>query len=303
MPKIQYIAKRFNSNSQVLIVQAIEIIENFIASGYSLTLRQLYYQLVAGAVIENTVRSYDRLGSLINDARLAGLIDWDTIVDRTRNLAERSHWEMPDEIVKSAADDYGIDLWQDQTHRPEVWIEKDALVGVIEATCTELDVPFFSCRGYTSQSEMWRAGRRMLYHIAKSGQKPVVIHLGDHDPSGIDMTRDIEDRLRMFVGEPVKVVRAALNMDQIEQYEPPPNPAKTTDSRYQTYMNEYGTDSWELDALTPQVINALVREHVNAHMIKARWKRRKKLQETRRATLTNISDNYDQVIEYLEGSE
>jgi len=175
---------------------------------------------------------------------------------------------------KSAADSYGIDPWRGRAYRPEVWIEKDALVGVIEDTCTELDVPFFSCRGYTSQSEMWRASQRMRAHV-KNKQKPIVIHFGDHDPSGIDMTRNITDRLAMFVGCEVPVIRAALNEDQIDKYNPPPNPAKMTDSRFRSYADLYGTKSWELDALTPQVINALVREHVGEYMNKRKWKARK----------------------------
>jgi len=299
MPKIQYIIKRFNSKSVELIELAGEIIETFVAEGYSLTLRQLYYQLVAKAVIENTVQSIqNRLGSLINDARKAGLIDWEAIEDRTRELCARPHWEQPSEIVESAAEDYSIDLWSDQAKRVEVWIEKDALVGVIEDTCTKLDAPFFSCRGYISQSEMWRAGMRMR-HGVKKGQVPIVIHLGDHDPSGIDMTRDIQDRLTMFVGKPVKVIRAALNMNQIDQYQPPPNPAKTTDSRYAAYIELYGRESWELDALSPQVINAIVRKHVKQHMSKKKWEAREAVQEERRATLTRISESYEDVVEYL----
>jgi hypothetical protein len=77
-------------------------------------------------------------------------------------------------------------------------IEKDALVGVIEDVCRQWDVPYFSCRGYASQSEMWGAGQRLLERI-RSGRKVQVIHLGDHDPSGLDMSRDIRERLATFI--------------------------------------------------------------------------------------------------------
>lgn len=135
--------------------------------------------------------------------------------------------------------------------------------------CNELDVPFFSCRGYTSQSEMWAASQR-LTEYAKNGQDPIILHFGDHDPSGIDMTRDIRNRLAIFMAD-VDLTRLALNMDQVEEYEPPPNPAKTTDSRYKAYIREYGHESWELDALEPNVLAALVRDAVMEHLDETAW--------------------------------
>jgi hypothetical protein len=199
MPKICYIAKRFNAEHQGLITLANSIIEDYHAQGYDLTLRQVYYQMVARDVIPNTMQSYKRLGGIIDDARLAGLIDWTAIVDRTRNLRSLSHWEDPAEIISSAASSYRIDKWANQSYRPEVWVEKDALVGVIGQVCERWDVPYFSCRGYTSSSEMWAASQRLKRH-ARKGQTPIIFHLGDHDPSGKDMTRDITSRLELFMG-------------------------------------------------------------------------------------------------------
>ena len=78
-----------------------------------------------------------------------------------------------------------------------MWVEKDALFGIVERICSQLDVSFFSCRGYVSQSEMWSASQRLL-DKSKKHEKIVLLHLGDHDPSGKDMSRDIVDRLRIF---------------------------------------------------------------------------------------------------------
>jgi hypothetical protein len=156
--------------------------------------------------------------AIINDARLAGRIDWDAIEDRTRNIHRSPSWDDPSEIVTACAAQYREDLWGDQCWRPEVWIEKDALVGVIEPVCERYRVPFFACRGYTSQSEQYRAGKR-FEGVQNKGQKPIVLHLGDHDPSGIDMTRDNTDRLKMFAGEDVEVRRLALNMDQVRRHD------------------------------------------------------------------------------------
>lgn len=156
MPKIRYQQKSFRADSLEVIEQANAIIEIYAAQGFDLTLRQLFYQFVSRGLIPNKDSEYKRLGSIINDARLAGLIDWEHITDRTRNLRGNAHWEQPQDIMRSAAYSFAIDKWADQDYRPEVWIEKDALVGVIEGVCKTLDIDFFSCRGYTSQSSTLR---------------------------------------------------------------------------------------------------------------------------------------------------
>jgi len=269
MPKHCYVEKRFSQASLKIIAKANEIIEEFESQGYSLTLRQLFYQFVARDIIPNTNRSYKNLGGIINDARLAGLIDWNHITDRTRFIRKNSHWETPGGVIQSAAESYRIDMWARQDYRPQVWIEKDALVGVIENICATLDVPYLSCRGYTSQSEMWGSSQR-IEKAVEQDQIPVVFHLGDHDPSGKDMTRDIKERLRVFMGE-CKIERLALNMDQIEEFEPPPNPAKITDTRSTAYIAEFGNDSWELDALEPKIISNLIRDAITKLMDKKKW--------------------------------
>lgn len=260
MPLVKYKDISFRGSTLAIIEQANEIIAEYVADGYDLTLRQLYYQFVARDIIPNKQSEYSRLGSIINDARLAGLIDWGHITDRTRNVRSNSHWNDPASIMRSAAASYKIDKWERQPVRIEVWIEKDALAGVFDRVCRELDVPLFSCRGYTSQSEMWAAAQRMQKH-ADFGQEPVILHFGDHDPSGIDMTRDIADRLELFMGG-TEVNRLALNMEQVEEFNPPPNPAKTTDSRFKAYIVEYGAESWELDALDPRTLSTLVEDTV-----------------------------------------
>ena len=260
MPKIAYIEKRFAKSSLTIIEQANAIIADYAGQGFNLTLRQLYYQFVSRDLVANKQKEYKRIGSVINDGRLAGLIDWNAIEDRTRNLRGLSHWDNPAEIVDAAVNSYKRDKWENQPYRPEVWIEKDALTGVISGICNRLDVPFFSCRGYTSQSELWSAARRCRTWNT-CDQKPFIIHLGDHDPSGIDMTRDITDRFSMF-GAGTEVKRIALNMDQVDEFNPPPNPAKTTDSRYEMYIADYGSESWELDALEPKVIVDLIEKTV-----------------------------------------
>lgn len=299
MPKICYRRKKFSEDRMDKIVKANAIIDEFRAQGFELTLRQLYYQFVSRDFIANNEREYKNLGDIISDARLAGLIDWEAIVDRTRNVRSLSHWDDPAEIISSCADQYRIDKWADQKYRIEVWIEKDALVGVIEGVCNDLDLPYFSCRGYTSQSEMWAGAMRLKGHV-KGDQIPLILHLGDHDPSGKDMTRDITDRLNEFVETDIELQRLALNMDQIEQYNPPPNPAKVTDSRANAYIAEFGNESWELDALTPNVIADLIRNAVYAVRDADKWAAQEEEEKTQRDQLVKVSDQWETIIENLE---
>jgi hypothetical protein len=168
-----FVTKRFSRTSADLIRKAIAVIEHYADQGYDLSLRQLYYQFVSHDWLANTERNYKRLGNIINDARLAGLIDWDRIKDRNR----------------------------------ETVIPPDGRLGLF-------------------LGKYW-------YDGAKRWMDP------DHEGD-------------------LKVCRLALNMDQIERYNPPPNPAKLTDSRANGYIARYGSSSWELDALEPTVLARLV---------------------------------------------
>jgi len=256
-----YVYKTFHVKTMDIIDDANKIIKEYAAQGYDLTLRQLYYQFVARALLPNTAKSYNKLGIVVNDARLAGYIDWAAIKDRTRALKVLPHWKSPGHVIRSTVKYYQINKWATQDYVVECWIEKDALIGVILEVCEDLDIACFACRGYISQSFMYEAGVRLARYIAE-GKTPLILHLGDHDPSGIDMTRDIEDRLRMFTTVGVEVRRLALNMDQVEEYNPPPNPAKLTDTRANDYIDRFGDESWELDALEPKTIVGLIQKEV-----------------------------------------
>lgn len=308
MPKVRYVSDlTIGDKALTIINKANQIIDEYAAQGYDLTLRQLYYQFVARDLIPNKQSEYKRLGDIVNNGRLAGLIDWSRITDRTRNLRTISTWNGPQGILRASADSYKVDKWVDQSARVEVWIEKDALLGVIERVCEEMEVPYFSCRGYVSQSEMWGAAMRIVDRWKRGKQQTVILHLGDHDPSGIDMSRDILDRLALFSGRhmdasPYRVLdvrRLALNMDQVEQYGPPPNPAKTTDSRFAGYVQEHGDESWELDALEPSVLGDLIEDAILDYRDADKWEDACARQEDQRRNIVDIERNYSRVIEFL----
>lgn len=292
--RFAYQTKALRADTLATIEQANSIIAAYALQGFDLTLRQLYYQFVARDLMGNTVKNYGKLGRTINDARLCGLIDWDVIVDRTRNLQGNSHWSGIGSVLRSAARSYRINLWVGQPFAVEVWIEKDALIGVIERTCEQMDVPYYACRGYVSASEMWAAGERIWLRCAEDeSQRTIVLHLGDHDPSGIDMTRDLQQRLDMFTNHMgiVTVRRIALNMAQIIEINPPPNPAKETDTRFKEYREKYGDRCWELDAIEPAEINKLIQDHVTQIADMELIEQRRGQQQEEREALFKIAES------------
>lgn len=271
MPYRTYVEHKFSKSNLELIDKCNVILTRLRSQGYEITLRQLYYQCVSQNIIKNKQSEYDRLGSLINDARLAGLVDWNAIIDRTRNVMDLAKYSSPGQLVRQYANRFYMDRWVNQEYRPQVWVEKEALFGVIERPAIAYGVPHFACRGYVSASEMWAIAMGMVKEV-RAGYTPVIIHLGDHDPSGIDMSRDILDRIKLFVeretGEDMGncIERIALNYDQVEEYSPPPNPTKLTDSRAGPYIERYGGSSWELDALEPSVIHTLVSDKLDEYI-------------------------------------
>jgi hypothetical protein len=296
--KIAYIERNFRGEALAIIEQANAICADYAGQGYDLTLRQLYYQFVARDLIPNSDKSYKRLGSIINDARLAGLLSWHYITDRGRNVVgDLSGYETtPEELIQRAARGYFEDLWAEQPRRIEVWVEKEALGDIVRRAAGGLRCASFPNKGYVSQSEMWAAGRRIMGYFEED-KDPLILHLGDHDPSGIDMTRDIRDRLSLFAEQPVEVRRIALNMPQIEQYQPPPNPAKITDSRAEDYIATYGSQSWELDALPPQVLDDLIQSHIRTEMDLGTWAESKRREASVRSSIVAVADHWEEITE------
>jgi hypothetical protein len=343
MPKILYKTMKFSTAKMSIVSAANRIIDSYLDQGYRLTLRQLYYRFVADDLFpdewadafaggtKNTQKNYDKLGTIISDARMAGYIDWEAIEDRTRQLEAVSHWNDPADIIATCERSFRLDKWNDQPCRIEVWVEKDALEGIVMKAAHALDVAAFSCRGYTSMSSMWEASQRLKKYV-EAGQRPIILHLGDHDPSGIDMTRDIEDRLNNFLvydwlreqmqcgpastegkfsdslaeirddiqrqcgARGILIRRIALNRNQVDQYQPPPNPAKVTDSRYQKYADEHGEESWELDALEPAVLDALITNTILEYRDESKWKRREKSEKVHRDDLGRAAKHWSEKV-------
>ncbi len=293
MSKVCFVPKNFRQNSIELIDFMNTLIKSYQDQGYTLTVRQLYYQLVARDVIPNDLNSYKRTAAIINDAKLAGLIDWDAIEDRTRDFIVRSRWRSVSSILDACVHSFHMNMWEDQDYQVYVIVEKEALVGVLERTCNTYDVPLLAARGYPSSSVLYDFAKNHIIHKPMDKQH-MIIHLGDHDPSGIDMTRDLTERLNLLCGYPVNlaVERIALNYDQIEELRPPKNPAKDTDSRFEGYRKKFGESSWELDALSPQFLNELVETKINEFIDFDEWDLRRSEISSKKKQLQVISDGF-----------
>jgi hypothetical protein len=274
MPYMTYEPATFRGANEALVQRAEDICQEYGARGFSMTLRQLYYQMVARDVIPNNLRSYKNLGNLVSRARRAGRINWFSIVDRGRTIHGYSSWSTPADIINSAAEGFQLPLWATtfQAYRPQVWVEKDALSDVVARACTRFRVPYLACKGYPSDSVLWEGAQNMIRQ-SRTGHIPVVLHLGDHDPSGLD------------------------------QYNPPPNPAKTTDARFEGYMAEYGDESWELDALPPDVLAGVIESNLAPYVDVDAWEQGEAEEENERERLRVIVRNWDSVRDYADTLE
>jgi hypothetical protein len=180
------------------------ILDGYVDLGYRLTVRQLYYQLVIRNLIANPEREYDRVVRLCTDARLAGLISWSVIEDRLRQFVTRQRWQSAAEILQAVASSYHQDMWKMQAWRVFVVVEKDALSGILQPVCRQWDVPLLAARGYPSVSVLREFVVEDLLPAFEASQDIAILHLGDHDPSGIDMTRDLKERLSLIFKSPCR---------------------------------------------------------------------------------------------------
>lgn len=270
--KIYFRNSPLNRTSLKRIDVINSIIGEYLSQSLTLTLRQLYYQLVTRMIIPNKQTEYSRLSRLLKEGRMCGLVDWDAIEDRVRNVQTPQSWNSEKELLTICSKIFQLPRLESQSIYIEVWVEKDALSGVLSRVTRPYQIPIMVNRGYSSASAMYDAYVRFMGAI-RNGQSVKILYLGDHDPSGIDMVRDIEDRIREFFFKDMalaffnfEIIPIALTSGQIQQYNPPPNPAKLTDPRAGEYVRNYGKTSWEVDALRPDVLHQILTDHILEYM-------------------------------------
>jgi hypothetical protein len=217
-----------------------------------LTLRQIYYRLVAAGDIQNTRSCYNALSSQTTKARENGQIDDRRMTDRSRRIDDVS-FDSPEDFLDACLhtlkSKYVRRYWDSQSVYCEVWVEKDALSGVLAQAVYEYNTIVAPAKGYSSYTYLRDAADR-IKRYCKSGKVANILYFGDHDPSGLDMTRDLQDRLTRYCGN-VTVLRVGLTFNQVKRYNLIPNNVKKADRRAKNYISQYGLDCWELDAVDP----------------------------------------------------
>ncbi len=271
---------RLSKANKERLLQINSIIIEYQSQWYTLTLRQLYYQLVSRDVIPNKASEYSKLSTLLKEWRMGGIVDWGAIEDRVRRpqrpyFVSGIKWAIEDTIEQ-----YRLDRMAGQDVYIEVWVEKDALSWVLKRVTNLYGINIMVNRWYSSVSAMYDAFNRFM-HAHDNDQKIRILYLWDYDPSWVDMIRDIRDRITEFFSytwEDVEygyvwddanyswmdfdIIPIALTREQIDRYNPPPNPAKITDPRAKNFISEHWHQSWEVDALKPQILNSILTNNI-----------------------------------------
>jgi hypothetical protein len=277
---------------------------NGILSQYTmkLTLRQVYYRLVAGYSYPNTKSAYNQLSKQLVKARKRGDIDETRIEDRSREfLGEDYGWDSPEDFVtyqfKTFLDSpnyYARKMWTSQPEYVIIWVEKDALSRVISTVADKFNVVTCPSRGYASYTYIKEAIARL-----PEDKHITILHFADHDPSGIDMTRDLEERFHNYSDLDIEVERIALTHNQVQYYELPPNPTKRADPRAKSYIAEYGNECRELDAIEPVELQRMVSEAIESHIDPDIWKQNwEQMQQEREELRTLFSSIKNLLMEH-----
>ena len=302
MTKEQFEERRFAAKTAKVIEQANEIMEEY--SGDQLTLRQLHYQFVARDVYENTMRNYKKLGDIIRNGRMAGLISWDLVQDRTRGLTGYGGGHnSPAQAIRHASYAYKEPLWDTQPTKVEIWVEKDALTGVLTDPAYDERLWYFATKGYPSISSLKEAADRFKRQEAR-GENTVILYFSDHDPEGLHMPEQVGEVLDQFGVTNVEIRRMGLTMEQIAEHQPPASAAKRGSSRIQSYYDATGTDeAWELDALKPAVIQKLIVDEVHKIRDADLWEQAVEKEAEGVAMRERIAANYGAIVDFLDDLE
>ena len=257
------------------------------------TVRQLFYQMVNRHEVPLAKSEREYKGTivrLVSDMRLDGTLPWDWVNDNTRWMRKpTAHGSMAD-ILDAAAESYTRNLWSNVDEYVEIWLEKDALSGVFYDVTAPYQVPLMVTRGYPSLTYLHDAAYTMV-----ANQKPVSIYyFGDFDPSGCDISRNTEARIRQFVADyrypvPVKFHRVAVNEEQIHQLRLPTRPTKTTDTRISSFT---GKESVEVDAIPPNTLRAMIRSCITRHIPQSEIDKQQQIQALERQSLAAVASKF-----------
>jgi hypothetical protein len=249
--------------------------------------RQVFYALtVRGAIAKQEIEYKRTVVRLLTEMREAGQIPFEWIADNTRWMRKPSSFTGVEACLEATANSYRRNLWASMPVYVEIWVEKDALAGVILEETKVYDVPLMVARGYSSVSFLHSAAKA----IEAKGKPAYIFHFGDLDPSGVDAARDIEAKLRRYAPDAeIHFERPAVTRAQVEEWNLPTRPTKQTDTRAKKFGS---ATSVELDAIPADKLRALVRECIDRHIDQDQLKALKVFEESERELLKKWAATY-----------
>ena len=293
----------FSAKSLALIERVNDVIED-LHRFWPLTLRQIYYQLVAALVVDNNPRSYKNLSTLLTKARIHRLVDWDAMEDRSRSTLGSGGWSDRRHYVMTEGErflaDYRRDLLQSQPWGMEVWVEKDALAHI----CHEIAFPYcidvVSAKGFTSTTYKHECAKR-IERRGREGRPTKLFYLGDLDPSGWEMLPSMTRTMIEEMEVPADLLmpaRVALNPEHVEVYDLPHSvdALKLTDSRADAYIERFGMVAVELDALRPDDLQGLLREAIENNLDLSAFERERDIQDDEVESLAELREEITKVL-------
>jgi hypothetical protein len=261
-------------------------IEDILEDNNPQTVRQVFYALtVRGAIAKHEIEYKRTVVRLLTEMREAGQIPFEWIADNTRWQRKPSSFTGIEACLQATANSYRRNLWASMPVYVEIWIEKDALAGVLLEETKVYDVPLMVARGYSSLSFLHAAAMA----IKARGKPAHIYHFGDLDPSGVDAARDIEAKLRRYAPDAeIHFERPAVTRSQVEEWDLPTRPTKQTDTR----AKKFNGTSVELDAIPADKLRQLVRECIERHVDQHQFEILKVAEESERDLLKKWAATY-----------
>jgi hypothetical protein len=253
-----------------------------IASGQPMTVRQVFYQATVRDLVPKTEQGYAIVQKDLVLLRRSGALSYDWLADNTRWQRKPRTYNGIEAALEDTANFYRKDLWAHADCYVELWLEKDALAGVVYPVTDRYDVPLMVARGYASLSFLHTAAR----YINSLDVPAYIYHLGDFDPSGVNAGEKIDEELRKLAPDAaIHFERIAVNPTQIVGWGLPSRPTKQTDTRAKKFG---AADSVELDAIEPNQLRQLVADALEAHLPPERLAVLEAAEESERDILQSI---------------
>lgn len=271
----------FTASSRPLVDAIVGIFETIKPP---LTVRQVYYQLASAGLVPLSRKGYRQAQRLLLRVREEGIVPWSYFADRARQVVKPSQWEDVQDFADTVGRAYRRDLWRAQPHHVEIWLEKDAMSGMVADITEPYGVGVHVCRGFSSATFVHEAAAA----LALLDKPKFIYYLGDHDPSGLSIEKAVRERLESF-GAAFKFYRLAVTLDDIAMFDLRPLEAKKTDSRYRRYVADHGTETIELDALPPTELRKRLTNAITAHIDTGEWERLRRVEEMEQETIRGLA--------------